>query len=92
METIHMSHKEIPRAGLLKAALAGKITNREGAKALQLTLRHFQRLNVRFHDDLREQNRGLSAIAPPDPLASPRAVGCSSSVRGVVKRHERMLR
>ena len=33
-----MSHKEIPRAGLLKAALAGKITNREGAKALQLTL------------------------------------------------------
>jgi transposase len=49
METIHMSHKEIPRAGLLKAALAGKITNREGAKALQLTLRHFQRLKVRFH-------------------------------------------
>jgi hypothetical protein len=48
METIHMSHKEIPRAGLLKAALAGKITNREGAKALQLTLRHFQRLKVRF--------------------------------------------
>jgi len=37
MKTIHMSHKEIPRAGLLKAALAGKITNREGAKALQLT-------------------------------------------------------
>lgn len=43
-----MSQKEIPRAGLLKAALAGKITNREGAQALRLTVRQFQRLKVRF--------------------------------------------
>jgi hypothetical protein len=28
METIHMSQKEIPRAVLLKAAPAGKITKR----------------------------------------------------------------
>lgn len=43
-----MSQKEIPRAGLLKAALAGKITNREGARALRISVRHFQRLKVRF--------------------------------------------
>ena len=43
-----MSQKEIPRAGLLKAALAGKTTNREGAQALRLTVRQFQRLKVRF--------------------------------------------
>ena len=28
-----MSRKELPRAGLVQAALAGKITNREGAVA-----------------------------------------------------------
>jgi len=30
METFTMSRKEVPRAGLVKAALAGKITNQEG--------------------------------------------------------------
>lgn len=44
METILMSHKEVPRAGLLKASVEGKITNAEGAKALNLTIRQFQRL------------------------------------------------
>jgi hypothetical protein len=34
-----MSRKEVPRAGLVKAALAGKITNREGAQALRLSVR-----------------------------------------------------
>jgi hypothetical protein len=29
-----MSRKELPRAGLVQAALAGKITNREGAVVL----------------------------------------------------------
>lgn len=43
-----MSRKEVPRAGLLKAARAGKITNAQGALALQLTIRQFQRLKVRF--------------------------------------------
>jgi len=33
METFTMSRKELPRAGLVQAALAGKITNREGAVA-----------------------------------------------------------
>src|SRR5262245_52707352 len=44
METFTMSRKEVPRAGLVKAALAGKITNKEGARALRLSVRQFQRL------------------------------------------------
>lgn len=43
-----MSQKEAPRPGLVKAALEGKITNREGAKALGLSIRQFQRLKRRF--------------------------------------------
>ena len=43
-----MSRKEVPRAGLLKAALARKITNAEGALAMQLSVRQFQRVKVRF--------------------------------------------
>ena len=39
-----MSRKEVPRAGLVKAALAGKITNQEGARALHLSVRQFKRL------------------------------------------------
>jgi len=42
-----MSRKEVPRAGLVKAALAGKITNAEGARALRLSVRQFQRLKRR---------------------------------------------
>src|SRR5262249_47729233 len=48
METFTMSRKEVPRAGLVKAALAGKITNPEGARALYLSVRQFQRLKVRW--------------------------------------------
>jgi len=47
-ETLTMSRKEVPRAGLLKAALAGKISNADGARALQLSIRQFQRLKRRF--------------------------------------------
>jgi hypothetical protein len=36
METYTMSRKELPRAGLLAAAVAGRITNREGAAALHV--------------------------------------------------------
>jgi len=43
-----MSRKEVPRAGLLKAALAGRISNAQGALALHLSLRQFQRVKVRF--------------------------------------------
>lgn len=42
-----MSRKEVPRAGLLKAALAGRITNAQGARALRLSVRQFRRLKKR---------------------------------------------
>jgi transposase len=42
-----MSRKEVPRAGLVKAALAGQITTRQGAEALGLTGRQFRRLKAR---------------------------------------------
>jgi transposase len=45
-----MSRKEVPRAGLVKAALAGKITNAQGALALHLSIRQFQRLKGRFRE------------------------------------------
>ena len=45
-----MSRKEVPRAGLLKAALAGRITNAQGARALGLSLRQFRRLKRRFRE------------------------------------------
>jgi hypothetical protein len=43
-----MSRKEVPRAGLLSAALAGKITNAQGAVALHVSVRQFQRLKRRY--------------------------------------------
>ena len=49
-----MSSKEVPRAGLLKAALAGRLTNAQGARALRLSVRQFRRLKRRF----REQGAG----------------------------------
>jgi hypothetical protein len=62
METFTMNRKELPRAGLVQAALAGRISNREGAAALQLTPRQFQRLKQRFRvggaPALRHQGRG----------------------------------
>jgi len=36
-----MSRKEVPRAGLLKAALAWKISNAQGAQALNMSIRQF---------------------------------------------------
>ena len=46
-----MSRKEVPRPGLLRMALAKKITNGEGAKALHLGIRQFIRLKHRFQTD-----------------------------------------
>ena len=37
-ETLTMSRKEVRRAGLVKAALAGKITNAQGALVLRLSV------------------------------------------------------
>src|SRR2546430_12441602 len=62
METFTMSRKELPRAGLVTAAVSGRISNREGAAALHMTLRQFQRLKQRFRESgavgLRHQTRG----------------------------------
>src|SRR5438552_19109080 len=62
METFTMSRKELPRAGLVTAAVAGRISTREGAAALHMTPRQFQRLKQRFRETgtvgLRHQTRG----------------------------------
>ena len=47
-ETFTMRRKEVPRAGLLEAARAGKISNAQGARSMRVSLRQFQRVNVRF--------------------------------------------
>ena len=48
METFTLSRKELHRPGLLKAALGGRLTNRQVAVALGLTVRHVRRLKRRF--------------------------------------------
>lgn len=47
-EGLQVSQKEMPRAGLVKAAVAGQITNRQGADALNITVRQFRRLKRRY--------------------------------------------
>jgi hypothetical protein len=49
-KTYQMSQKEMPRAGLIRAALAGKITNAEGAGSLDLSVRQFQRLKIQYRE------------------------------------------
>jgi hypothetical protein len=79
METFTMSRKEVPRAGLVKAALAGKITNQEGARALGLSVRQFKRLKTRVR---REGARGLVHRHRGQP--SPRR--CPAALRAQVGR------
>ena len=43
-----MRRKEVPRAGLLEAAVAGRISNAQGARSMQLSVRQFHRVKVRF--------------------------------------------
>ena len=43
-----MSRKEVPRTGLLRMVLAGKVTNAQGAAALRVSPRHVQRLKARL--------------------------------------------
>jgi transposase len=73
METFTMSRKEMPRAGLVQAALAGKITNQEGARALGVTVRQFKRLKARVR---REGVRGLvhRRRGQPSPRRLPAAL------------------
>jgi len=57
-----MSQKEVRRPGLIQAALEGKITNSEGARALGLSTRQFQRVKSRYRgggvEALLHGNRG----------------------------------
>lgn len=41
-----MSEREVPRAGLVRAARDGRVTNAEGARALGLSVRQFRRLRA----------------------------------------------
>jgi transposase len=62
MGTFTMSQKELQRPGLLKAVCAGRITNRQAAAALGLSVRQVQRLKRRFEAEgpgaLRHRSRG----------------------------------
>jgi transposase len=60
----------MPRAGLVAAALAGQITNRQGAEALNMTVRQFRRLKRRYQA---EGAAGLLHRLRGRP--SPRALG-----------------
>lgn len=46
-----MSSKEARRPGLIQAALAGKLMNRDGASALGLSVRQFRRLKSAYRED-----------------------------------------
>jgi len=43
-----MSRKAVPGTGLVQAAIAGRISNAEGARALDLSVREFARPKRRF--------------------------------------------
>ena len=43
-----MRRKEVPRAGLLEAALEGRIGNVQGARSMRLSVRQFHRVKARF--------------------------------------------
>lgn len=68
-----MSVKEAQRPGLIRAARDGKISNREGAVALGISVRQFRRLRRRFEADgtqgLVHRGRGR-----PSPRQLPRAL------------------
>ena len=61
----HDEPQGVARAGLVTAAVAGRISNRDGAAALHLTTRQFQRLKQRFRragaERQRHQGRGRSS-------------------------------
>jgi len=50
-ETVSMTRKEVRRPGLVQAALAGKITTAEGARAVGVSLRQFRRLKARYRQE-----------------------------------------
>src|SRR5262245_19547476 len=73
METFTVSKKEVHRPGLLRAVLARRVTNRQAAQALRLSVRQLQRLKSRFRAGgaaaVQHGNRGR-----PSPHRLPTAV------------------
>ncbi len=76
-----MSQKEAPRAGLLKALVAGRVTGGEAA-ALHLSARQVRRLRRRFEAEGAGGllHRGLRALTPPEWQRSNANTATTSSV------------
>jgi hypothetical protein len=74
-----MSQKEARRPGLVHAARDGKITNREGAKALGLSIRQFRRLKATYGvlgaSGLMHRLRGVASTRRLDPEVRERVRG-----------------
>src|SRR3989304_5593774 len=83
METFTMSRKEVPRAGLVKAALAGRITNEQGARALHMTVRQFQRVKKRFRA---QGARGLLHALRPEKLQEGHGLAVSRATVRTLRR------
>ena len=68
-----LSRREAPRPGLVTLAMAGQITNAQGAQSAHLSIRQFQRLKARYRTEgihgLRHRRRGQ-----PSSRTLPRAV------------------
>ena len=76
-----MSRKEVPRPGLVKLALAGQITNQQGAAERALTVRQFQRLKARY----RTEGHPRPAPSPARPAVPPRpAARCAARVAALL--------
>jgi hypothetical protein len=63
-----MSRKEAPRIGLLKALVARRVTGREVATALAVTVRQVWRLKRRFESSI-EENAERTVRDRPAPRA-----------------------
>jgi hypothetical protein len=61
-ETLTMSQKEAPRAGLVKAALAGQISNAQGARAIRISVRPGE-IRCRRSERLQPERRGVAGGA-----------------------------
>jgi transposase len=79
METFTMSRKETPRPGILRALVAGQISNRQAAGALAVTIRHVQRLRRGYRE------AGVAALVHRGRgRASPRRL--AAGLRGAIVR------
>jgi len=87
-----MGNRDARRLGLVQAALQGKITNREGAMALELSVRQFKRLRMRVRQHgvrgLVHGNRGRPS---PRRLAEPTRQRVQELLTGPVKVNDHHL-